>query len=196
MFSHDNGRKDFIAYATARYITHLANASPSDYGNAVAIALALASRLELSGVAPWPPSTWDPKVLEQIRAAQLAAAQAANPQPLPSAPPGLVPIAPPQGQSSAAADNTAKLLANLPPGVVPAPQGPPAQTGAVVGDTGAPKAGTHQNPVTSGQVVAANGEVQGHREQVIGPTITNPQIVSDVQAVRQPGVVPGTPGAQ
>lgn len=174
MFEHENGRKDFIAYTVSRAITHMRGATPQEHQSAVTSAITLANMLELDGTAPWPRKTYTlPPRAEQ----QAATAPVVQTQPA---------AAPAQEGNPHAADNVAKLLANIPQA---APQGPSVGTGAVVGGNGGPPQGTPSNPATSGAVIAAHGEVQGQREVVVGPTVSPSGIVSDVQAVRQPGVV-------
>lgn len=185
MFSHDNGRRDFITYTVARAITHLRGASVEDHNNAVAGAQTLANFLELAGLAAWPRATYT-----QVPRAEQAAAQAAALAQQQSPQPTIAGTPPPA--ASTAAENTAKLLASLgaqAPQAQPlaAPGGPSVGTGTVIGGNGGPPQGTPGNPATSGAVIAAHGEVQGQREVVVGPTVSPSGIVSDVQAVRTPG---------
>ncbi len=171
-------RNDFIAYATARYVTHLANAQPTEYQNAMVIAMTLANKLEMAGVAPWPRASW------QVQPPAPAAATLPGTQPAAVVQQAQTPgAAPAQGQSNV------ELLMAANPHLFPQ-QG---AAGGTVGQDPAPKVGTAQNPAPAGAVIAAHGEVQGNRETIVGPTITTPGIVSDVKPVFQPGVVVPNP---
>jgi hypothetical protein len=175
-------REQFIAYATARYITHLPHATATEYQNAVVIAMSLANKLELMNVAPWPRDTW--AVMPQGAQQALPVQNQIIPQA--QTPSGSPPSATGQHAQVPGVDNM-ELLRAANPHLFPKE----GQSGGVVGQDPPPKAGSAAHPVGPGAIIAAHGEVQGNRETVMGPTITTPGIVSDIKPVHQPGVIEG-----